>query len=242
MSEPVKKLLRTAGEKRADDVHIDFPELRRACLSGMTQMLCEGFQFARLIVYDEVSQLIPPVKLPKMGMGTVKFCEVDEQLYTTLRPFHREHNFNEAHSCIYLVKHGKDSGVDHAKMNKSFSDARGKGRMPDARMRLYNFAMHVAELRNTFPLVDRLQGGRESKMEIRGTLMAFNYPNVFLVYHKQVTGKQPKLMQDGLTMGSQDRFHRAVTGMALSNYFVRRCIFGGGTRRAGSGATSPNDR
>ena len=48
-------------------------------------------------------------------------------------------------------------------------------------------------------------------MDIRGTLMAFTYANVFRKYHLQITGKEPRLMQYGLTMGSQERLHQAVT-------------------------------
>ena len=48
-------------------------------------------------------------------------------------------------------------------------------------------------------------------MEIRGTLMAFTYANVFRTYHLQITGKEPRLMEYGLTLGSQERLHRAVT-------------------------------
>ena len=48
-------------------------------------------------------------------------------------------------------------------------------------------------------------------MEIRGTLMAFTYANVFRTYHLQITGKEPRLMQYGLTFGSLERLHRAVT-------------------------------
>ena len=83
--------------------------------------------------------------------------------------------------------------------------------MPDARMVCYNFAMHVTELQSTFHPVERVQGGTDLTLEIRGTLVAFNYANVFRVYHKQVTGKEPKLMHYGLTIGSQDRLHREVT-------------------------------
>ena len=48
-------------------------------------------------------------------------------------------------------------------------------------------------------------------MEIQGTLMAFAYANVFRTYHLQITGKEPMLMQYGLTLRSQERLHRAVT-------------------------------
>ena len=48
-------------------------------------------------------------------------------------------------------------------------------------------------------------------MEIRGTVMAFTDANVFRMYHLQISGKEPKLMRYGLTIGSQDRFHRMVT-------------------------------
>ena len=41
--------------------------------------------------------------------------------------------------------------------------------------------------------------------------MAFTSANVFRAYHLQITGKEPMLLQYGLTMGSQDRLHRAVT-------------------------------
>ena len=41
--------------------------------------------------------------------------------------------------------------------------------------------------------------------------MAFTYANVFRTYHGQITDKEPRLMQYGLTMGSQDRLHRGET-------------------------------
>ena len=46
-------------------------------------------------------------------------------------------------------------------------------------------------------------------MMIRGTLLAFKSANVFRLYHKQVTGNEPMLMQNGLRMASQDRLHGA---------------------------------
>ena len=41
--------------------------------------------------------------------------------------------------------------------------------------------------------------------------MAFKDANVFRVYHKQMTSKEPSLRQYGLTIGRQDRLPRAVT-------------------------------
>ena len=52
-------------------------------------------------------------------------------------------------------------------MNKRFSDARAKGRMPDAKMLFYDFSEQVLELENTFHLVHRVQGGKELSMEIQ---------------------------------------------------------------------------
>ena len=78
-------------------------------------------------------------------------------------------------------------------------------------MLFYDFSEHVQELQNTFHLVHRVQSAKELTMEIRGTLMAFIYANVFRAYHLQITGKEPRLMQYGLTVGSQERFLRAVT-------------------------------
>ena len=49
------------------------------------------------------------------------------------------------------------------------------------------------------------------KMVIQGTLVAFNYTNVFRVSNKHVTGKAPQLLQYGLTMGRQHRLQRALT-------------------------------
>ena len=78
--------------------------------------------------------------------------------------------------------------------------------MPDARMLFYDFSEHIQELQNTFHFVHRVQGTKELTMVIRGTLMAFTYANVFRTYHLQITGKEPRLMQYGLTLGSQERF------------------------------------
>ena len=83
--------------------------------------------------------------------------------------------------------------------------------MPDARLLFYDFSEHIQELQNTFHLVIRVQGAKELPMEIRGTLIAFTYANVFRTYHLQITDKEPTLMQYGLTLGSQDRVHRAVS-------------------------------
>ena len=49
-------------------------------------------------------------------------------------------------------------------------------------------------------------------MEIVERLMAFTYANVFRTYHLQISAKEPSLMQYGLTNGSQDLLHRALTG------------------------------
>ena len=124
----------------------------------MTHMLGEGFEFARYIGFHNVSQLIPDETLRKMGMGTLRFCEVHKPIYTALRPFNRELNLNEALSCMYLVYHGLDFGVDHGKMNKRLSDARAKGRMPESMMLFFNFPMQVTERQNTFHLVKRVHG------------------------------------------------------------------------------------
>ena len=83
-----------------------------------------------------------------------------------LRPFDREVNLTEAHSCMYLVQHGTEFGVDPSLMNKRFSEGRAKGRMPDTRMLFYDFREHVPELENTFHLVIRVQGAKELTMEI----------------------------------------------------------------------------
>ena len=83
--------------------------------------------------------------------------------------------------------------------------------MPDARMLFYGFSKEVQELENTIHLVHRDEGGKELSMEIQGTLMAIAYANVFRTYHLQITGKEPRLRQYGLTLGTQERVHRAET-------------------------------
>ena len=88
----------------------------------MTALLGQGFLFARRVEYEEVSQLIPPEELRKMRVVTIKFCEVDERVYMAVRPFNRELNVNEGHSCMYLAQHGAEFGVDRSLMNKRFSD------------------------------------------------------------------------------------------------------------------------
>ena len=129
VSTVAKKSRRTGGEQQTAEVKINVEELRRACVGAMTALLGEGFRFARRIDYEEVSQLIPLEKLRKMCVVSIKFCEVDERVYMAVRPFHRELNLNEAHSCMYLVQHGTEFGVDRSLMKKRFSDARAKGRM-----------------------------------------------------------------------------------------------------------------
>ena len=106
-------------------------------------MLGEGLRFAKRLEYEEVSQLILPQKLRKMCVVAIRFCEVDERVYMAVRPFHRELNLNRAHSCMYLVQHCTEFGVVRSMMNKSFSHARAKGRMPDASMLFKNFWEHV---------------------------------------------------------------------------------------------------
>ena len=96
-------------------------------------------------------------------------------------------------------------------MNKRFSEARAKGQLADARMLLYEVSLHAQELQNTCHLVVRVEGGPDLTKVIQATLVAFNYENIYRVYHKQVNGKQQKLRQYRLTMASQDRVHRAVT-------------------------------
>ena len=76
-------------------------------------------------------------------------------------------------------------------MKNRFGDVRAKGRMDEAKMLFYNFSVQVAELENTFHLVARVHVGTELMMEIQGTLVAFTYANVFRVYHKKITGKEP---------------------------------------------------
>ena len=56
-----------------------------------------------------------------------------------------------------------------------------------------------------------MSGGAELMRQIQGTLVAFNYANVFREYHKQVTGKEPMVMQSGLTICSHHRMHGAGT-------------------------------
>ena len=68
---------------------------------AMTHMLGECFQFARYIGFQKVSELIPDETLRKMRIVTIRFLEVDKQIYTALRPFHRELNLNEALSSMY---------------------------------------------------------------------------------------------------------------------------------------------
>ena len=128
-----------------------------------------------------------------------------------VRPFDRELNLNEGHSCIDLPQHGAEFVVDRSLINKRFSDARGKGRMSDAKMLFYDFSEHIGELENTIYLVIRLQGAKDLTMEIRGILMEFTSGNVFRTYHLLITDKEARLMQYGLTMGSQDRLHRGET-------------------------------
>ena len=105
----------------------------------------------------------------------------------------------------YLVQCGQEFGLDRAQMNRRFRDERAQGRMPDARMLCADLSQQVPELPDSMHLVSRVTGGPELTMQIRGTLMAFNYANVFRVYHRQVT------MQYGLTMARQEFFHQAVT-------------------------------
>ena len=110
VSTAAKKSRRTGGEQQTGEARIYVEELRRACVGAMTALLGEGFRFARRVEYEEVCQLIPLEKLPKMCVVTIKFCEVDERVYMAVRPFHRELNLNEAHSCMYLVQHGTELG------------------------------------------------------------------------------------------------------------------------------------
>ena len=122
----------------------------------MTALLDEGFRFPRRVEYEEVCQVIPLEKLRKMCVVTIKFCELDERVYMAVRPFHRELNLNEAHSFMYLVQIGREFGVDRSLMKKRFSDARAKGRMPDAKLLFNDFSLHVPVLQNTFHLVLRV--------------------------------------------------------------------------------------
>ena len=108
-----------------------------------------------------------------MRVVPIKFCQVDEREYMAVRPFHRELNLNEGHSCSYMEQHGAEFGADRSLMNKRFRDARAKGRMTDAKILFFDFSEHIQELQNTFHLVIRVQGAKELTMEIRGTLMEF---------------------------------------------------------------------
>ena len=65
------------------------------------------------------------------------------------------------------------------RMNKRFSDARAKGRMPDANILFYDFSVNIPERQNTFHLNILMQGAKELTIKIRGTLMAFTSANVF---------------------------------------------------------------
>ena len=78
VSEVAKKSRRTVGEQQTCEVKINIEELRRPCVGAMTALFGEGFRFARRVEYEEVSQLIPPVKNRKMCVVVIKFCEVDE--------------------------------------------------------------------------------------------------------------------------------------------------------------------
>ena len=89
--------------------------------SGVAHSVCErnasnvGLLFsvhATYIESEEVSEIVPPEKLRKMGMVTIKFSEVVDQLSTALCPFHRELNLNDAHRCMYLGEYGSAIGVD----------------------------------------------------------------------------------------------------------------------------------
>ena len=122
-----------------------------------------------------------------------------------MRPFMRELDVNEAHSWMYLLQHKEEFGVACPSRKKKVSDARGKCRMIDAMMPFNAFSQHVSELNDSSPLVVRVRGGPELTMEIRATLMALMYAKLFRVYHRQVMGMEPKLMQYGLTMKSHER-------------------------------------
>ena len=83
--------------------------------------------------------------------------------------------------------------------------------MPYTGMLFYDFSLHVTELQNIFHLVVRVQDGTDLKIEIHRTLVPFKFAIVFRVYHNQVTGKKPKLMQFGFMIGRQDRLQLALT-------------------------------
>ena len=53
--------------------------------------------------------------------------------------------------------------------------------------------------------------------DLQGALVAFIYANVFRVYHQQLKGKDQTLMKYGLSIGSQDRQHRAVMRLPSPN-------------------------
>ena len=74
---------------------------------------------------------------------------------------------------MFLAQHRTEFGVDRSVMKKRFSDARAKGRMPDAKILFEDFSLHIPELQYTFHLVIRVQGAKELTMDIRATLMAF---------------------------------------------------------------------
>ena len=75
--------------------------------------------------------------------------------------------------------------IDRSVMNKLFWDARGKGRLPDAKVLLDNFSLHVPELHNTFVLVARVQGTSTWTMEIQETFVPFKIASEFRVYHRK---------------------------------------------------------
>ena len=66
----------------------------------MPALLGAGFRLARRDANEEVIQFIPLEERRKIPVVTIKFCEVDERLYMAVRPFHRELNRNEWHSCM----------------------------------------------------------------------------------------------------------------------------------------------
>ena len=73
---------------------------------GVAQCLCErdgpdvGRRFYVRATYRlrRVSQRMPQEQFRKMGIITLKVCEVGDQVYTALCPVHRELKFNEGHS------------------------------------------------------------------------------------------------------------------------------------------------
>ena len=79
---------------------------------------------------------------------------------------------------MYLVQQAEASFVTRSGMNNRFADARTKGRMSDAKMLFYNFAVHVTELPNRLHLVRRAEGNTELCLEVQSAMIAFADANV----------------------------------------------------------------